>query len=136
MTDERNPRASRHRIQMATKYLPKKELPSKKGLSRLSPAQRKMAKQIYDSVGHFQSSSYDQWERRLTSDLFPDRPLARWVKISKAFEAYRANHVDMTDPEKLKEVAFILVLASLGYRSPDPAHVEIQAEYLKLDAAD
>jgi hypothetical protein len=136
MMDERNPRVSHHGIKMATKYLPKKELPSKQGGSQLSPAQLTIARQTYDSIGHLLLLTYEHWERQFTSDLFPDRPLLKWVKISKAFEAYRANHVDVTDPEKLKRVAIRLVFASNGLTFPDSSDVEIQSEFFKFDVTD
>jgi hypothetical protein len=136
MTDERKPRLGFHGIKMATKCLPKKELPSNQDLTELSPAQLETAKQTYESVGHFLSPTYENWERLVRRDPFPDRQLLKWVKIAKAFEAYRANHSEVTDPETLTGVVALLLAAFNGHRFPHPAAAEVQAEFLKFDTTD
>jgi hypothetical protein len=136
MTEERYPKPRFGRVQMATKYLPKKELRSAQNLGQLSPLQREIAKQIYDSVGHLLFPTFEHWERQCQLDLFPDRPLSRWLKISKAYESYRAHHADITDPEMLRRVLVILSAISYGIRFTDPASLDIQAEFIKLDVTD
>jgi hypothetical protein len=134
MLEERDPTSRLGRVQMATKYLPKKELRS--ALCQLSPSQRKLAQEIYNSVGHLLSPTFERWERQFTSDLLPDRPLSRWLKISKAFENYRAHHADVTDLEMLRRVLITLLKISYGFRFPDQANADIQAEFVKRDVTD
>jgi hypothetical protein len=136
MMDERKPRVGFHGIKMATKCLPKKELPSKQVLTQLSAAHLEIAKQTYETVGDFLSPSYEHWERQARLDPFPDRRLLKWIKIAKALEAYRANHIEVTDAETLKRVAFLLFAASNGHRFPHPATAEGQTEFFKFDTTD
>jgi len=132
--EKREPTPRFGRVQMATKYLPKKELRS--ALCQLSPTQRELAQQLYNSVGHLLSPTFELWERQFTADLFPDRPLSTWVKISKVFENCRAHHADVTDLEMFRTVLVTFMACSHGHRFTDQANADIQAEFIKLDVTD
>jgi hypothetical protein len=122
MTDERKPAHSRstpERMLIATKCLPKKELPKHEVLAELSPAQLQTAQEIYEAVGeHLTSPSFEGWARMIRTDPLPDRQLLRWAKIATAFKNYRTRHAEVTDSTTLKFALILLVAASLGDRFP------------------
>jgi hypothetical protein len=71
---------------------------------QLTFEQRKLARHIYESCGHYYYSSFEQWEMEFLRDVHPDQELHLWHAIAQSFERLRLMHPNMEERKLLGQV--------------------------------
>ena len=99
----------------------------KKGLS---PLLERIARAIYEKVGHFVYPSFEQWEIGFMRDMHPWREILIWEAIARTHDLYLAKHPDADMQQPVGNIVSI----SLGHVSEKETEAEKELRILFSDA--
>ncbi len=97
----------------------------------LSPLLEKLARAIFQKVGHFVHPSFEHWELGFMRDLHPWREILVWETIARTVDLYLSKHPDTVCS---KEIVGTLASISTGHVPQNATDTENELRNLFIEA--